>query len=213
MDDRLFAGVLPSSGATIGDPGDRARRVVALWVERLFDTLDAWHRPRPLAEWSRALRDAFTRLLVPDRPDDLDAFDRLLATVDALGAVWSARRLPAATWMFRWWQRLDRAIALADDSVGSGFLVGGMTVCALKPMRSIPFRVIAIAGLDDASFPRRNRRAAYDLLEIDPRRGDRNLRADDRQLFLDTLLCARDRLILSYVGRSAKNAPSAPPRW
>ena len=48
---------------------------------------------------------------------------------------------------------------LTDDGFGTGFLIGGMTVAALKPMRSIPFRVIAVVGLDDETFPRRDRRA------------------------------------------------------
>ncbi len=63
--------------------------------------------------------------------------------------------------------------------------MGGMTVAALKPMRSLPFRVIAVVGLDDGVFPRRERRAAFDLLEQERRPGDRDLRSDDRQLFLD----------------------------
>jgi exodeoxyribonuclease V gamma subunit len=92
---------------------------------------------------------------------------------------------------------------LAGDARHAGFMTGGVTLCAMKPMRAIPFRVIAMLGLDHATFPRRDRRAAFDLIEGSRRPGDRDPRADDRQLFLDTLLCAQDRLILSYVGRNA----------
>jgi exodeoxyribonuclease V gamma subunit len=78
-------------------------------------------------------------------------------------------------------------------------------------MRSLPFRVIAVAGLDDGVFPRRERRAAFDLLEHERRPGDRDLRSDDRQLFLDLLLAAGARLILSYSGRAVSdNSPRAP---
>ncbi|HYD54221.1 MAG TPA: hypothetical protein VEA99_16415, partial [Gemmatimonadaceae bacterium] len=93
--------------------------------------------------------------------------------------------------------------ALEGESTTGGFLAGGMTVGGLKPMRAIPFRIIAIAGLDDATFPRRDRRASYDLLGLAPRIGDRDRRTDDRQLFLDVLLSASDRVILTHVGRSA----------
>ena len=96
------------------------------------------------------------------------------------------------------------------DGFGSGFLMGGMTVAALKPMRSLPFRVIAVAGLDDGAFPRRERRTAFDLLDVEHRRGDRDMRSDDRQLFLDILLSAQDKLILSYSGRAVSdNSPRA----
>ena len=38
---------------------------------------------------------------------------------------------------------------------GSGFLLGAVTFCALKPMRSIPFKVIAILGMNDTAYPRK----------------------------------------------------------
>ena len=100
---------------------------------------------------------------------------------------------------------------LGESGLEGGFLAGGITVCAMKPMRAVPFRFIAILGLDDRSFPRQDRRPVSDLITHDPRRGDRNPRADDRQLFLDTLLCAEERLHLSWVGRSERtNRPVAP---
>ncbi|MFG5408180.1 hypothetical protein ABXN37_08730 [Piscinibacter sakaiensis] len=44
-----------------------------------------------------------------------------------------------------------------------------------------------------------------------PRRGDRQRRQDERNTFLDLLLAARERLILSHSGRSARdNAPRPP---
>lgn len=197
----LVADVLPCAGHTIGDPDTLG--AFARWVGRLFDTLSEWRTPRTLAAWSTALRDAFASFLEPDDEAEEQAFEYLVGAIDGLGRIETRAGCDHA---------LDVAVVrdwleqvLGDDSFGTGFLSGGMTVCALKPMRAIPFRVIAVAGLDDAAFPRRDRRAVYDLLDIAPRRGDRNLRADDRQLFLDTILSAGDRLILSCVGRSAKD--------
>jgi exodeoxyribonuclease V gamma subunit len=91
-----------------------------------------------------------------------------------------------------------------DALSAAGFLSGGMTVAALHPMRVVPHRIVVIAGLDDASFPRSQSRPAFDLLATTRRDGDRDRRADDRQLFLDTLLATGDRLILSCVARSAQ---------
>jgi len=78
-------------------------------------------------------------------------------------------------------------------------------------MRTIPFKVIAICGLDHAAFPRRDRPPAFDLQAREPRDGDRSLRADDRQLFLESLLAAGRRLIVTYVGRSQKDNSPRPP--
>lgn len=205
--DALVDGVLPSAGHTVGDPDTLG--ALAQWLDRLFDALDALREPRGLAEWAAALRRLAGEFLLAEGDDEARDVAALQGAVDALAAsghsAGHARAVDLA--VVRDWLEL----ALAGEGLGGGFLGGGMTVCALKPMRAIPFRVIAVAGLDDAAFPRRDRRASHDLLELDPRPGDRDARADDRQLFLDTLLAAGDRVVLSYVGRSATtNAERAP---
>lgn len=81
------------------------------------------------------------------------------------------------------------------------YLGDGITACALVPLRNVPFRVIAVLGLNDGEFPRRLPPPGFDLLRRQPRPGDRQPREDDRQLFLDVLLAARDHLHLSYVDR------------
>ena len=100
---------------------------------------------------------------------------------------------------------------LEEDRFGSGFITGGVTFCALKPMRSIPFKVIALIGMNDGAFPRTDRHLSFDLMAQKPRLGDRSLRADDRYLFLETLLSARERLHISYVGQSIRDNSEAPP--
>ena len=92
-----------------------------------------------------------------------------------------------------------------------GFLAGGVTFCEPVPMRAIPFRVVCLLGMDDESFPRVLARPAFDLLAEQPRPGDRSLRDDDRQLFLEAVLSARDALHLSYVGKSAQDGSERPP--
>jgi exodeoxyribonuclease V gamma subunit len=107
--------------------------------------------------------------------------------------------------------RAHLAQAFAEADSGSGFLAGRVTFCALKPMRSIPFKVLCLIGMNDTAFPRCEAGLAFDLTARKPRPGDRSLRDDDRQLFLESLLSARETLYISYCGLSAKdNAPSPP---
>lgn len=194
----LVAGVLPEAGALAGDAATLG--AFADWADRLFATLDQWRIPRPLDDWREALLAGLDEFFVAADEDEANALQTVRRRIDALGRtrLLSGNERAVDIAVLRDW--LEHA--LDDEGFGSGFLVGGMTFCALKPMRSIPFKVIAVAGLDDASFPRRDRRAAFDLMEIAPRPGDRNLREDDRQLFLDILFAAEQQLILSYVGRS-----------
>jgi exodeoxyribonuclease V gamma subunit len=101
-------------------------------------------------------------------------------------------------------ERLERT------RLNAGFLAGGVTFCEHVPMRAIPFRVVCLLGMDDEAFPRGAPRHSFDLIAETPRRGDRNLRDDDRQLFLEALLSARDALLISYVGRSAQDDSARP---
>ncbi|MCG8613339.1 MAG: exodeoxyribonuclease V subunit gamma [Pseudomonadales bacterium] len=89
---------------------------------------------------------------------------------------------------------------------GNHFMTGQVTFCSMVPMRSIPFKIIAILGLNDGQFPRQNKPNSFDLMAALPRRrGDRSRRADDRYLFLETLISARSRLYLSFQGRHVRN--------
>ncbi len=98
-----------------------------------------------------------------------------------------------------------------SQAVERGFLGGGVNCCALAPMRSLPFRVIALIGMNDQAFPRQQPELGFDLMGNEFRAGDRSRRADDRYLFLETIISARDRLIISYVGRNQRDNSLLPP--
>lgn len=202
--DALVEGVLPVAGDTIGEA--ELLGAFVEWVDGIFSRIERLRAPRALAAWSAALQEILAWLVRPDTPAEQTAYDRVnrelvqLARTagDQLGEA-AARPVPfevARRWL---------GTALSGDQHDTGFLTGGLTLCAMKPMRAIPFKVIAMLGLDDRAFPRRERRAAFDCIELAPRAGDRNPKADDRQLFLDTLLCAESRLMLSWVGHSQQN--------
>ncbi|MDO6508527.1 exodeoxyribonuclease V subunit gamma [Colwellia sp. 4_MG-2023] len=86
------------------------------------------------------------------------------------------------------------------------FMVGQVTFCSMLPMRSIPFKIIAVLGLNDGEFPRQRQPLGFDLMATSPARlGDRSRRGDDRYLFLEAIISARNSLYLSYQGRNIKN--------
>lgn len=86
------------------------------------------------------------------------------------------------------------------------FMVGQVTFCSMLPMRSIPFKVIAVLGLNDGEFPRQRPALGFDLIaQTKAVLGDRSRRGDDRYLFLEALISARKALYLSYQGRNIRN--------
>lgn len=205
--DDLVLGLMAEAGDTAGDTETLA--TFANWIDTLASVLDDWKLPRTLQEWSISLSAAVHMFLRADAAGEQQQILDVLRTI---------QRLPVLSTLSGNTQHISFGVVrdwleneLDADSFGSGFLVGGMTIAALKPMRSLPFRIIAVAGLDDGVFPRRERRAAFDLLEQEPRRGDRDLRSDDRQLFLDLLLAAEDRVMIAYSGRAVSdNSERAP---
>lgn len=200
-------GVLPHAGDTVGDPA--AMAALSQWIDTLAVTLQSWRPSRSIADWTAALSAFLNEIVQPTSADEREGLNTVREVMQALSTTAEQAGYTALVpfSVVRDWLEQE----LADDSFGSGFLSGRVTVAALKPMRSVPFKVIAVAGLDDAAFPRRDRRPAFDLLSCEARDGDRNMRNDDRQLFLDLLMAAESRVVLTYSGSDARdNAPRAP---
>jgi exodeoxyribonuclease V gamma subunit len=203
-DEELWQGVLPlgvESGAI-----DLAGRLAEL-LDRLGAVLAALRRAQPLAAWAEALaaaadaltaapeRDAWQRgelerLLgdLVEEAEDAEPVDLVLEEVRALLA-----------------ERLQGRPTRAN------FRTGHLTICTLVPMRSVPHRVVCLLGLDDAAFPRKAPRDGDDLLLDDPHVGEPDARLEDRQLLLDALMAASDRLIITYTGNDERTNAVRPP--
>ncbi|MEY8713703.1 exodeoxyribonuclease V subunit gamma [Francisella philomiragia] len=94
---------------------------------------------------------------------------------------------------------------LSEPIINNHFLNGKVTFCSMTPMRNVPFRVIAMLGLNNGKFPRQESAISFDLMaRLGRVKGDRTKRDDDRYLFLEAITSARDYLYLSYIGRSIK---------
>ena len=85
------------------------------------------------------------------------------------------------------------------------FMVGAVNFCTLMPMRSIPFQVVCLLGMNDGAYPRTIPPLGFDLMNDYPRKGDRSRRDDDRYLFLEALLSAQKQLYISFIGRSVRD--------
>ncbi len=163
--------------------------------------------PRTAAQWLRVLLDWREAFLAPAN-DELEDVRELELALHALhddiaaGAGDSAIAIDV----------LRTALAAAlDDAARGGVPGGGVTFASMTSLRNIPYRVICVVGLDDGAFPSRDRPLEFDLIAAAPRPGDRQRRAEDRNVFLDLLLAARGRLYLSYTGRDIRDNSTKPP--
>jgi len=100
---------------------------------------------------------------------------------------------------------------LDQHNLTQKFLGGSINFATLMPMRAIPFQQLWLLGMNDGDYPRNVRPADFDLMAIDYRPGDRSRREDDRYLFLEALLSARQRLVISWIGKDIRdNSERAP---
>lgn len=100
---------------------------------------------------------------------------------------------------------------LSSTTRSGTFIGGGITFCSLIPMRSIPFKVVALLGLNFDKFPRKETAASFNLIQQHWKRGDRNVKDNDKHLFLETVLSAKEYLYISYQGQSVKDNSLLPP--
>jgi exodeoxyribonuclease V gamma subunit len=205
-DDRLVAGVLPYDHVE-GSDVDLAGRLAAGCAE-LFDAVQRLRSDQPLRGWVATL-DHVTERLIALGPDDAWRLPRLRAAlaevVEAAGPTADGTDLDLGA------LRGLVAAAVGQRAGAAGYETGAVTLCAMVPMRSIPHRVIAILGMDDGAFPRRGRSVGFDLMERDHRPGDRDQRDEDRLLFLEAILAARDHLIVTTTGRDQRTNEPRPP--
>ncbi|HSE70203.1 MAG TPA: exodeoxyribonuclease V subunit gamma [Nocardioidaceae bacterium] len=191
---------------------DLAGRLAEL-LDRIAVAVDSLHRDQPLDAWVAALEGA-VESLVDVSPQD--AWQLTQARWQLTDALTSAERAG------RGGQAGDTTLTLSDvrsllgerlkgRPTRANFRTGHLTMCTMVPMRSVPHRVVCLLGLDDGVFPRSTRVDGDDVLARSPRVGERDARAEDRQLFLDAVLAAKERLVVLYTGADERTGASRPP--
>jgi exodeoxyribonuclease V gamma subunit len=207
----FFNGILPFDDMEGSAPVVLGRFLS--FCRKLFDDTRALARLRGTAEWVDAIRailDGFILdgFILADQEGEREVLS-LVELAGKLGECGSQSGFcgEVGIEVVRYW--LEERLGKSER--GFGFLTGGVTFCAMLPMRSIPFPVVALIGMDDGAFPRRNRPQGFDLMAQSPRRGDRSARDEDRYLFLEALLSTRKRLHISYLGQNIKDNSEMPP--
>ena len=167
-------------------------------------------QPAAPAVWAQQLADLLETFFADDTEADGLTLQRLREALadwrDSCDLARLAEPLPLSVVAEHWLTQIDQS------SLNQPFFGGAVTFATLMPMRAIPFRFVALLGMNDGDYPRTRVPMDFDLMGRDYRPGDRSRREDDRYLFLEALLSARERLHISWVGRSihddSERAPS-----
>ena len=204
--EKLFLDRLPYRDVE-GDEAEILGRLLE-FLEQLFDAVRALETPRTLGEWSDLLERLRSTFLTEDEETahDMELLKGQLRELRRLQEL-SEFEDPVEIEVVRYYL----STRLGTEQLSRGFLTGGVTFCEMLPMRSIPFRVVALMGMNNDAYPREERPVGFDLISQDPQPGDRSLRDEDRYLFLEALLSARELFYISYVGQSVRDNSVIPP--
>ncbi|MGZ5052178.1 MAG: exodeoxyribonuclease V subunit gamma [Methylobacter sp.] len=175
------------------------------FMQLLFKACKELRQPKSLKSWSAQLYYYADQLLAAAEPVERQQLNEVLEEFSVeLSAV--HRDDVELTVIIAWLEGM-----VVERKSSNGFLRGQLTFCSMLPMRSIPFKVIALLGMNDGEFPKVERPPTFDLLARHFRKGDRSRRADDRYQFLEILLSARQQLIMTYIGQSISHNEAIPP--
>ncbi len=152
-----------------------------------------------LPGWCETLDSYLTRWLEGDDEPAIRALQRVRAFLEDLRAsVPAGLEAPCLDFSgarFLAGQSLER---LRNDQPRN--LARGVVVAPYEAIRGLPFRALVLMGLGEGVFPEPDTRNPMDLRAQRRRPGDVTSSEQQRYLFLEALLSARDHLVLTFVG-------------
>ena len=176
-------------------------------VERVRCLMVELESPRPLTAWVDLCRRAIDLLASVPAQDGW----QVSHAYAELGSLAQSSPDDLATELSLTEVRALLADSFRGRATRANFRTGTLTMCTMMPMRSVPHRVICLLGVDDGVFPRSNIRDGDDILAAQPWVGDRDPRSEDRQLLLDAVLAAEERLLVIYGGADPRTRAVRPP--
>ena len=204
-EERLFHGVLPYDHIEGADTA--ILNGLSAFLHQVFDLqrqLSGRHRPDL---WGVRLTELISRFFLPEGEEET----QLQRLRDQLAELLESVRLAEFGETVSIQVMRRQLIRQLESGTVGGFLGGGVNFCALTPMRSLPFQVICLLGMNDGLFPDNRQPPEFDLMAAHFRLGDRHRRLEDRYLFLETLISARRVLYISYSGQDMRDNATLPP--
>jgi exodeoxyribonuclease V gamma subunit len=180
------------------------------WLQDMNHCLHEFQSGRTPAQWLPLLQQTLFRFFKATDDADQRVLDQVMSPLQDWLAECQLASFdePVGLGVLRshWMAQLD-SIGLQRR-----FAAGGVQFATLMPMRAIPFKVVCLLGMNDNAYPRSPTPRDFDLISQPGhhRPGDRARREDDRYLFLEALLSARERMYISWQGRRASDHAPLP---
>ena len=182
---------------------------LAQWLEAVTISLAQLNANHAPAEWCSVMHDLMARFFEADNEAD----ERMLLRLKQELTQWQSlcdqaalsEPLPLTVVREHWLSGLE------STGLKQRFFGGGVQFSTLMPMRAIPFKGLCLLGMNDGAYPRQSTPRDFDLMTTHWLAGDRSRREDDRYLFLEAFLSAREKLYISWQGRRSTDNQKMPP--
>ncbi len=211
-----WADTLPQAG--VGGLDARVVDGLLQWLRHTQIALIKLRQEHTPTEWVAVLQQLVALFFKPSDETDERLIERVMAPLETWLAECQLARLdsplPLVVVREHWMAQLQQ------PAMQRRFFGGGVQFATLMPMRSIPFKCVCLLGMNDGDYPRSQTPRDFDLMSDSAhagstqshwRAGDRSRREDDRYLFLEALLSARDKLYISWQGRRTTDHEIKPP--
>ncbi len=211
-----WADTLPQAG--VGGLDARVVDGLLQWLRHTQIALIKLRQDHTPTEWVAVLQQLVALFFKPSDEADERLIERVMAPLETWLTECQLARLdsplPLVVVREHWMAQLQQPV------MQRRFFGGGVQFATLMPMRSIPFKCVCLLGMNDDDYPRSQTPRDFDLMSEAAhagsiqnhwRAGDRSRREDDRYLFLEALLSARDKLYISWQGRRTTDHEIKPP--
>ncbi len=196
MSDNLFEGIAPYDEVQ-GLQGDLLGRFIE-FIDTLIDLEANLNKEVSCAEWQLFINHLIDDFYLEDE-DNSVLFSQIRQQMQMLSEQTAQAKFDQPLSLMVLVEYLQEH--LSSQSNSQRFLAGQVNFCTLMPMRSIPFKVVCLLGMNDGLYPRSLLPMGFDLMVGHRKRGDRSRRDEDRYLFLEALLSAQSNFYVSYIGK------------
>jgi len=201
--DLIVNGVLPCESFEGSDLEVLGK--LAGFCSSFFSCLTRLEQPKTIEKWCETLRyicDSMIGRHPKNNSDLIFLYQQIDAVKTGADEADFHKKIPFDIIQSLMIQQLDLKVSQGK------FLAGKITFCNIMPMRSIPYKIVVLMGMDEGAFPRQVFGPGFNLMEKYPRLGDKNERLEDRYLFLETLISVRQQMIITYTGLDIRdNSP------
>lgn len=171
------------------------------FVEGLYEWATEKQKSRTLFAWVKHVEKTIEYFLEIQEFDPIQ-FNRQLEALMKVRELVAETTIPFQVMQYH----LKQLFANMESSEKIGF--GGIRFITTNPFMSFSSKIYCFLGMNGSDFPRKNRKLSFDLLSDKKEYTPSEL---DKNLFLNLILGAKEKLYVSYIGQSVKDNSAIPP--